>query len=112
MDHIEFLRVEFVGMVRKGQWSVLPVHLVIADGRIRLSPLGVVPQQDRRPRTICDYTYCCINPETQALAPQEAMQFGRALPRILEKILHSNSHFGPVYVSKVDITDGFYRIWV
>ena len=48
------------------------------------------PQRERRPRTFCDYTYYGINPETVPLAPQEAMQFRRALQRVLQRIWESN----------------------
>jgi hypothetical protein len=54
LQHIPFLRQEFVDMIRKGQWTLLPARLVINDLQLRLSPLGVVPQRDRRPRTISD----------------------------------------------------------
>ena len=40
------------------------------------------------------------------------MQFGRALERILYKVRHSNPHYGPVYIGKVDLADGFYRVWL
>jgi hypothetical protein len=40
------------------------------------------------------------------------MQFGRALHRILRMILEAHPRFGPVYISKVDIADGFYRVWL
>ena len=111
-EHIDFLREEFVDMILKGHWSLLPARLLSNELVLRLSPLGVVPQRDRRPRTICDYTFFGVNPETLPLAPQEAMQFGRALQRVLQKIQQSNPHFGPVYLSKIDIADGFYRIWI
>jgi hypothetical protein len=32
--------------------------------------------------------------------------------QILAAIVHFNPRLGPVYLSKVDIVDGFYRIWV
>jgi hypothetical protein len=38
------------------------------------------------------------------------MQFGRALLRVLQKIARSDPLLGPVYLSKIDIADGFYRI--
>jgi hypothetical protein len=38
------------------------------------------------------------------------MQFGRALLRILQKNANSDPRLGPVYLSKIDIADGFYRI--
>jgi hypothetical protein len=40
------------------------------------------------------------------------MQFGRALHGILCMILEAHPRFGPVYISKVDIADGFYRVWL
>jgi hypothetical protein len=110
--HIPFLRQEFVDMIRKGQWTLLPARLVLDELQLRLSPLGVVPQRDRRPRTISDYTFFGINHETVALSPSECMQFGKALWRILRHVKSANPHLGPVYMSKIDIADGFYRIWV
>jgi hypothetical protein len=40
------------------------------------------------------------------------MQLGRAQWRILKHVKHANPHMGPVYMSKIDIADGFCRIWV
>ena len=40
------------------------------------------------------------------------MQFGRTLHRILQKIIKANPRFGPVYLCKIDLADGFYRIWL
>jgi hypothetical protein len=54
-EHIEFLRTEFLDMVRAGQWLVLPYRSVRHLPNLRLSPTGVVPQRDRRPRPIVDY---------------------------------------------------------
>jgi hypothetical protein len=110
--HVPFLRQEFVDIIRKGQWTLLPARLVLNDLQLRLSPLGVVPQRDRRPRTISDYSFFGINHETLDLSPGECMQFGRALQRVLQHLKSANPHLGPVYLSKIDIADGFYRIWV
>ena len=99
-------------MINKGHWILLPADMVLHLRNLRLSPLGVVPQRDRRPRTISDYTFFDVNADTAPLAPKEAMQFGRALHRILQKILQANPRFGPVYLSKIDISDGFYRVWL
>jgi hypothetical protein len=52
---------EFVDMINKGQWVLLPAHVVMADPNLRLNPLGVVSQLGRRPRTICDYSFFCVN---------------------------------------------------
>jgi hypothetical protein len=68
--HQDFLCEEFVDMIHKGQWVPLPAHLVTDETNLRLSPLGVAPQQDRRPRTICDYSLFSVNLDTVPLAPQ------------------------------------------
>jgi hypothetical protein len=46
------------------------------------------------------------------MAPQEAMQFRKALGRILQAIVDANPKHGPVQFIKVDIADGFYCIWL
>jgi hypothetical protein len=70
----------------------------------------VVPQRDRRPRLIVDYTFSGVNPETVKMAPPEAMQFGKTLLRVLQTIVDADPAFGPVKLGKIDISDGFYRI--
>jgi hypothetical protein len=57
INHVEFLRDEFVSMTKKGQWVVLQARLVLDKANLRVSPLGVVPQRDHRHRTISDYSY-------------------------------------------------------
>ena len=109
MEYIDFLEEEFVDMINKGQWVILPASVACKLRQLRLSPPGVVPQRDRRPRWICDYTWSGVNPETINLVPREAMQFGHALDRILREILLANPEFGPVYQNKTDMSDGFYR---
>ncbi|KAL3943053.1 MAG: hypothetical protein SGARI_000071, partial [Bacillariaceae sp.] len=74
--------------------------------------MGVVPQNERRPRPIVDYSFSGLNGETISLAPDEAMQFGRALERIITQIVRADKRFGPVKFIKIDIADGFYRVWV
>jgi hypothetical protein len=97
-------------MVDKAQWIVLPYSLVDHFPALRISPIGVVPQHERRPRTIVDYTYSGFNADTVPLCAPEAMQFGRALLRVLQRIVHADPRHGPVYLIKVDVADGFYRI--
>jgi hypothetical protein len=99
-------------MMTRAFWTVLPYSRVKHLKNLRVSPIGVVPQHDRRPRTIVDYTYSLVNSETVKLAPQEAMQFGRALERIITQVVHADPRYGPVYFIKVDLSDGFYQIAV
>jgi hypothetical protein len=112
MLHTDFLCDEFVDMIHKGQWVLLPARLVMDENILRLSPLGVVPQRDCRPRTICDYSFFFVNLDTIPLAPPESMQFGRALWWILQQVSDADPRLGPVHLSKIDIADGFYRIWI
>jgi hypothetical protein len=44
------------------------------------------------------------------LAVLEAIQFRHALDRILREILLADPKLGPIYLMKIDISDGFYRI--
>jgi len=99
-----------LAMVQKGQWLVLPYQDVANLPNLRISPLGVVPQRDRRPRTIADYTYSGVNADTVPLTDHLPLQFGCALLRILRRIVQSNPAYGPVYLIKLDLADGFYRI--
>ena len=108
--HIDFLNEEFVDMINKGQWVILPASMALELEGIRLSPPGVVPQRDRRPRWICDYTWSGVNKDTLPLAAMEAMQFGHALERILREILLANPAHGPVHLNKTNLSDGFYRV--
>ena len=111
-EGIEFLRNEFADMIEKQQWIVLPAEMIKRMFGLRLSPIGLVPQTNRRDRMISDSSYYCVNADTFNIAPSEAMQFGRTLWRLLYRIHHANSQFGPVYMSKVDLSDGFYRLWL
>ena len=64
LEHIDFLRTKFTDMIKHKQWVLLPADLVMNQPNLQLSPLGVVPQRDRRPRTISNYSYFHINDDT------------------------------------------------
>lgn len=63
-------------MVAKQQWIVLPADMVKKIYGLRLSPIGLVPQTNRRNRMISDYSYFNVNANTFNIAPAEEMQFG------------------------------------
>jgi len=109
-NHVDFVRDELSDFLEKGFWTVLPYRLIRHLPNLRLSPLGVVPQRDRRPRLIVDLSFHGVNADTVKTAPADSMQFGRALERMLYQVRHSNPAFGPVQRLKIDIADGFYRI--
>ena len=105
-----FLRDELADMVEAGHWLVLPYSAVRHATDLRISPLGVVPQRDRRPRPIVDYTFSGVNEATVKLAPPESMQFGKALERIIQKAADANPRHGTVNLSKYDLADAFMRV--
>ena len=107
-----FVFEEMSDFCEQGYWIVLPYSAVKEWRTLRVSPIGAVPQRDRRPRLIVDYSFSDLNAETLPLAPAEAMQFGRALQRVLKRIVEADARYGPVHLAKIDIADGFYRVWV
>jgi hypothetical protein len=69
-----------------------------------------VPQPERRPRVIVDYSFYGVNDDTLKLGPADAMQFGKVIKRLLDAAVRANPKFGPLRQYKVDISDCFYWI--
>jgi hypothetical protein len=106
----EFLHKDMANYVDKRFWVVLPYSAVRYMPHLKLSPCGVVPQRDRRPRPIIDYSFSGVNQASLPLAPQHSMQFGHTLQRILQRIAYANPRFGPVHMLKFNLSDGYYRV--
>jgi hypothetical protein len=102
--HRAFLHEDMHDMIQKGYWVVLPLSAVINQPHLKLAPAGVVPQRERRPRPIMDYTYNDINPYSLPLAP-DSLQFGHTLHRILQRISYADPAHGPVHLLKLDLAD-------
>jgi hypothetical protein len=105
----DFLREEFADMMEAGQWLVVPYYAIRHLLGLRLSPTGVVPQDNRRDRLIVDYSFSFVNQETERLAP-DSLQFGFALYRILRFLQQADTRHGPIYLAKIDVADAFMRI--
>jgi len=99
-------------MRKNGIFIILPYSVLRDLPQLRISPVGCVPQQERRPRMICDYTYSGVNPQTVKRAPPEAMQWGRTLHRILWYVFTADQGHGPVLLSKTDMSNGFYQLHI
>ena len=106
----DFIYSDMADMVARGYWVVLPYNSVRHLPNLRISPIGCVPQRERRPRIIVDYTYSGVNATTDRRSHSEAMQFGGTLKRLLQKIYAAKPRYGPVYLLKIDLSDGFYRV--
>ena len=107
-----FLWEEMLEMCQWGQWVVLPYSVVRACKGLHISLPGIIPQWDRHPQTIIDYTWLGINADTIGMAPPESMQFGHTFWCLLHAIYFANPHWGPVHLLKANITDGFYQVWI
>ena len=59
-----------------------------------------------------DYSFSGVNLDTVSFAPKESMQFGRALQRVMSSIVLSDPRYDAVYLSKIDIANGVYRVWL
>jgi hypothetical protein len=106
----EFLHDDMKDYIEKGFWTVLPFRAVKHYAHLKLAPCGVVPQRERRPRPISDYSFAGINQASLPLAPFMSMQFGATLQRLLQRIAYANTNFGPVHMLKFDLADGYYRV--
>jgi hypothetical protein len=98
-------------MIQAGQWLVLPYRSVRHLPNLRLSPSGVVPQRDRRPRPIVDYTFLKVNDSTILQAP-DSIQFRAALYRFLQCLECTDTRRGLIKLAKTDISDTFMRVWI
>ena len=116
-DHSSFLREELAEFMESKSWMVLPYRLVRHLEALMFSPAAVKEERERKPRLLCDHSWPwlgwpSVNETTIPHAPPEAMQFGRALHRLLAMVRHANPKFGPVRAAKYDIKDGFYRLFL
>lgn len=75
-EHRKFLAEEFVAMTHKGHWTLLPAKLLMDKPELRLSPLGVAPQRERRPQTMSDCSCFQVNGNTIELAPSMPCSLG------------------------------------
>jgi hypothetical protein len=96
--------------VNMGYWLVLPYSAVRHMTPLRLAPAGVVPQRERRPRPIMDYSFYDTNQQSVPIQPAHAMQFGGTLQRILQRLVYCNPTYGPPLMAKLDLADGYYRV--
>jgi hypothetical protein len=109
-QHTTFILEDMYDYVRMGYWLVLPYSALHGHPQLKIAPAGVVPQRERRPRPIMDYTFNSVNPASIPIAPTHAMQFGPALQRILQRLAYCNPIFGPPLLAKIDLADGYYRV--
>ena len=106
----EFINAELGKQVQAGHVNVFPLESLNYLHNLWLSPVAVIPQVGRRLRLIFDFTWSGLNDVSKRLSPIEAMRFGGAFQRILKQVLTADLHIGPVYLSKIDLTDAYMRL--
>jgi hypothetical protein len=109
-QYADFLLLDMYDYVRMGFWVVLPFSAIRNHPYLKLAPAGVVPQCDRCPRPIMDYTYNNVSQTSLPIVPFSSMQFGSALQCILQRLAYCNPAYGPPLMAKLDLADGYYRI--
>ena len=90
--------------MQAGHLYALPLYTIYHLHKLWLSPLAVIPQWNRRPLMIYDFTRSSLNATTARLAPQGAMRLGKTLYCTLKRIINTNPALCSVYLSKVDLT--------
>ena len=74
-----FVRTELQEQSQAGHILLFPLRAVRHLPRLWLSPLGAIPQQDRKPRLIYNFSWSGLNEVVTQVAHKEAMLFGKAL---------------------------------
>ena len=64
------------------------------------------------PRIIYDYACIGINAAVLHQAPIEAMQFSQKILRLLRTILNTKPWIGSIFMSKMDLSDAYMRVWI
>jgi hypothetical protein len=96
-EYVAFLGTKFLDFLQKGYWMLLPYNEVESLIGVRYSPLGVVPQWERQPRVIVDYSFYAVNTDTVQLTLEEVTQFGKAIEWLMQTAIQVNPKFGPLH---------------
>ena len=112
--HCDFLHDEYVDFIKAGFWVVLPLAQVqVLNKDLRILPMAIkVEHHNWCPLVIVDHSWFGVSNQTIPDLPCKVMQFGGTLPPILWLLCHADLSAGPVYLSKYDITDGFYCMFL
>jgi hypothetical protein len=68
-EHGDFLRTEMSEFIDHRFWVVLPYLLVRELPELQFSPAAVKDERDRKPRLLCDHSWCLVNDDTVPHAP-------------------------------------------
>ena len=109
---VAFTHAEVSKQVQAGHITVFLWEAIASLPKLWLSPVSIITHMVRRPLIVYDFTWSGLNAATKCLSPMESMRFGRTLWRILQFLLASDPHIGPVYIIKVDLVTAYMWLWV
>ena len=105
------------GQCKIVKWSELKKNL---PPSLKISPVAAVPHKSRMFRMILDLSFALhlsgydlpsVNESTKYMAKEESLaQLGGVLPRIIAALAEAKPEDGPIFFSKMDIKDGFWRM--
>ena len=104
--------------VRNSQRKFVTATSIFTLSKIRdlddlwIIPVGLIPQEGRRPRLIYNFIFGILIKAVRKEAPPEAVQFRGALKRLLHQIVTADPAFGTVFLSKVDMSDAYVHVSV
>ena len=107
-----FARKELQEQAQAGHIALFPLRAVRHLPKLWLSPLAAIPQRDRKPRLIYDFSWSGLNEAVTQVAHKEAMRFGKSLYRVIYCILNTSPKLDPTFLNKVDLANAYMRIWV
>ena len=123
-EAIELFEEDIAYQVKAGFSNVVLLDDIIDNlpPKLKVSPVAAVPQKNRRPRIILDLSFPvkvgnrvlqqAVNASTTQTSHPDALSYlGSTMPRILKFMAHAPKEW-PIYFSKYDISDGFWRMVV
>jgi len=114
---------EMLEKVKQGFAQIIPwSKLEKNPPNLKISPLAAVPHKSRPYQAILDLSYnlridntvfASVNSSTRSRAhPKSMQQLSRVLPRVIYNVAMPPIEFGPIYMAKWDLKDGFWRLAV
>ena len=85
-----FLHEEFISMVEKEKWTVVPYSVSNRLLGLRLSPPGVKVERDGIPLWLGDYSYFKTSAKTLPVPCMSSIYHGSALDRLLRKMVFAD----------------------
>ena len=116
------LREETMEKVKEGFAKIVKFGDLLRDmpKKLKISPVAMIPHKSRQYRAILDLSFnlemngkkmSSVNDGTVSTAPQHSMnELDRVLNRMISLIASAKNETQPFLFSKLDISDGFWRV--